>query len=112
LPVMLLLGLPQSSRCYTRRYVSLRWKKWNKLPILATRWCTAHFRSRLQRDGRCWRTTGTIKGRSTFISDVSVPYQYLPFSAPNMCECFYLKHARRCFVSDITDTSLTSMNRP
>lgn len=24
LPVMLLLGLPQSSRCYTRRYVSLR----------------------------------------------------------------------------------------
>jgi hypothetical protein len=33
-----------------------------------------------------------IKGRFTVISDVSVPYQYRPFSAPDMWELFYLKY--------------------
>jgi hypothetical protein len=30
------------------------------------------------------------RGRFTLISGVSVPYQYRPFSAPGICECFYL----------------------
>jgi hypothetical protein len=34
----------------------------------------------------------TVEGRFTLISDVSVPYQYRPFSAPDVCEWFYLKY--------------------
>jgi hypothetical protein len=45
------------------------------------------------------------------ISAVSVPYQYRPFSAPVMCEWFYLRHMWQCFCvghrKDSTDTELT-----
>jgi hypothetical protein len=44
------------------------------------------------------------------ISDVSVPYQYRPFSAPDTCESFHLKYMWRFRVghrTDGTDTELT-----
>jgi hypothetical protein len=67
------------------------------------------------------------KGRFTLISDVSVPYQCSPFSAPVMFEWFRLKYVRWCYCfghgTDGTDTELTrhwygtdtalvSVNRP
>jgi hypothetical protein len=52
-----------------------------------------------------------IYGRFTRISDMSVPYQYRPFSAPDTWEWFYLKYMWRCFCvghgTDGTDTELT-----
>jgi hypothetical protein len=45
------------------------------------------------------------------ISDLSFPYQYRPFSTPDVCEWFYLKYMRRSFCvghcMDGTDTELT-----
>jgi hypothetical protein len=49
------------------------------------------------------------------ISDVSVPYQYRPFSAPDVCECSCLKYTWRLFSAghstDGTDTELISVSR-
>jgi hypothetical protein len=59
------------------------------------------------------------KGQFTPISDMSVPYQCRPFSAPEVCERFYLNYMWRRFCvghrTDGTDAELTChwyLNRP
>jgi hypothetical protein len=67
----------------------------DSVPTVETVYCW----TRYERDCEIYETkwpSPTFKSILKVDSHVSVPCQYRPFSAPDMCKWFYLKHMWRC----------------